>query len=371
VPWVALPGKRPGSYLVEDYAITTAGHGQQVYALLTETRRPRGGLLLLGGAAYGTRPSATPPEATQGALDTTHAAGMKERPEWKGLDETLGEVRAIEKLKEPSTRSLVLSGAAAGETALRERMPQSRYIHLATHGFFATPEFRSMFHHDVAGEQVFGGRPQLPFGGAKSCPALPSAGQSLVPPNGQAGEDRPMVSAALAGVTVRNPLILSGVVLAGANLPPVTDSLGLPTGEDGILTAEEIVSLDLRNTELVVLSACETGLGKVGGGEGVMGLQRAFHMTGARTVVASLWKVHDAATRALMTEFYKNLWKKKLGKLEALRQAQLTMLKRYDPKAGTLRRWEIKPANQSKLPKSGRPLPPFYWAAFVLSGDWR
>jgi CHAT domain-containing protein len=225
-------------------------------------------------------------------------------------------------------------------------MPKSRFIHLATHGFFADEKFRSMFGHDVQGEQLFG------------------------------GED--LVTARQAGVTARNPLILSGVVLAGANLPPRTDELGLPTGEDGILTAEEIVNLDLRGTDLVVLSACDTGLGRVAGGEGVMGLTRAFHLAGARTAVASLWKVDDRATQALMVEFYANLWQKKLGKLEALRQAQLTMLAGYDPKSGALRgAWaktrvvpgEPPPAGQA-APAKG-PLPPFYWAAFVLSGDWR
>ena len=184
-----------------------------------------------------------------------------------------------------------------------------------------------------------------------------------------------MVSAARAGVTVRNPLILSGVVLAGANLPSEADELGLPTGEDGILTAEEVVNLDLRNTELVVLSACETGLGKVAGGEGVFGLQRAFGLAGVRTTIASLWKVDDDATRTLMVEFYRNLWEKKLGKLESLRQAQLTMLRRYDPKTKQLRGLKIvdshKVGSQKTVERDTRgSLSPFYWAGFVLSGDW-
>jgi CHAT domain-containing protein len=228
-------------------------------------------------------------------------------------------------------------------------MPQSRYVHLATHGFFADEKFRSMFGHDVAGEQLF-------------------------------GTDMELVTARQAGVTVRNPLILSGVVLAGANLPPKTDELGLPTGEDGILTAEEVVNLDLRNTELVVLSACETGLGKVAGGEGVFGLQRAFALAGARTTIASLWKVDDAATQALMTEFYKNLWEKKLGKLEALRRAQLAMIYGYQPTTGKLRagfvqsrvdEQALEEARRRLASAKGKPLPPFYWAAFTLSGDWR
>src|SRR5205814_5061847 len=95
----------------------------------------------------------------------------------------------------------------------------------------------------------------------------------------------------------RNPLVLSGLVLAGANLPPRPDSLGIAQGDGGILTAEAVASLPLVNLELAVLSACETGLGEVAGGEGVFGLQRAFHLAGARTVIASLWKIDDTATQ--------------------------------------------------------------------------
>jgi len=111
-----------------------------------------------------------------------------------------------------------------------------------------------------------------------------------------------------------------------------------------------------------------------------MGLARAFHLAGARTTVTSLWKVEDRATRTLMIEFYKNLWEKKLGRLESLRQAQLAMMRSYDPVTGTLRgfSWVSKPIEPTQPPqekqpasKAGRPLPPFYWAAFVLSGDWR
>ena len=113
--------------------------------------------------------------------------------------------------------------------------------------------------------------------------------------------------------------------------------------------------------QLVVLSACETGLGQSAGGEGLLGLQRAFQAAGARTVVASLWKVPDAATRDLMERFYDNLWNKEMGKLESLREAQLWLLRERGARGLDL------------IPSTTQPkrLPAYYWAAFVLSGDWR
>ena len=139
-----------------------------------------------------------------------------------------------------------------------------------------------------------------------------------------------------------NPLLRSGLVLAGANaVGAETDSLGV---DDGWLTAEEIGLLNLQGTELVVLSACETGLGEVRLGEGVSGLRRAFRYAGARTLVMSLFLVEDQATQELMGRFYRRL-KAGHGKLEALRGAQLEMMRR----------------------KGGAH--PFYWASFVLVGD--
>src|SRR5262249_58092287 len=127
------------------------------------------------------------------------------------------------------------------------------------------------------------------------------------------------------GAALRNPLTLTGLVLAGANGPAKE---GKPLG---VLTAEAIAGHRLDRLQLAVLSACETGLGESERGEGVFGLARAFHQGGCRNVVASLWKVDDSATAALMAVFYRKLFDGDgLPPAEALRQAQLALLRHPD-----------------------------------------
>lgn len=264
----------------------------------------------------------------------------KTRPQWPYLAGSQTELRQVadswQPSAGPSSDPSILTGTAASVAALGEAMPGSRYIHLATHGFFADEKFRSAFQHDPA-------RDRLAMGGFE-----------LMGRRGTA--------------TGRNPMVLSGVVLAGANLLQKTNEWGAPVGDDGILTAEEVASLDLRAADLVVLSACDTGLGEKAGGEGVFGLQRAFGLAGARTVVASLWKVDDEATRQLMTEFYRNLWEKKLPKLESLRQAQLSMLHGTVP-SSTNRGLGAERERPSADGDHSARIHPRLWAAWVLSGD--
>jgi CHAT domain-containing protein len=170
-------------------------------------------------------------------------------------------------------------------------------------------------------------------------------------------------------------------------LPRPRDAFGIPQGDGGILTAEAISGLYCPHLEIVVLSACDTGLGDVAGGEGIFGLQRAFHTAGAQNVVASLWKVDDNATLALMKLFYRQLWQEKQPPMVALRQAQLYIYRHpqdIERLAGFTpaelaqfkpRGLDVVPIDEKALAEArakaarGQGLPPFYWAAFVLSGS--
>jgi CHAT domain-containing protein len=169
-------------------------------------------------------------------------------------------------------------------------------------------------------------------------------------------------------------------------------SSSLSAAPAGVLTGEDVEGLDLRGCELAVLSACQTALGDVKRSQGVLGLQRSFHAAGVKTMVTSLWSVSDAATLELMDEFYSRLWGKgKPSRLEALRQAQLAILR--DPgrvrkrtaalfaearKRGVpeedLRgpgRLALDLPDGGKIEAAPQRSPEAWWAAFVLSGDWR
>ena len=126
-----------------------------------------------------------------------------------------------------------------------------------------------------------------------------------------------------------NPMIRSGLILAGGNYAWQNGRAVSPDKEDGILTAYEISQMNLSNTELVVLSACETGLGDIKGNEGVYGLQRAFKIAGAKYLIMSLWQVPDRETMEFMTTFYKNWLESNMTIPDAFRKTQREMRDRF------------------------------------------
>jgi CHAT domain-containing protein/tetratricopeptide (TPR) repeat protein len=208
----------------------------------------------------------------------------------------------------------LLTGPAATERAFKQLAPGNRVLHVATHGFFLSGE----------------------------CPSgLPgSRGIGLLVAEETEG-------ATAGSSTLRNPLLLSGLALAGANQ---RERVG-PDEDDGILTAQEIATLDLTDVHWAVLSACETGTGQVLNGEGVFGLQRAFRIAGARTLITSLWSVKDEAARQWMKAFYEARLYEGGETIDAVHNASLSIL-------------------QSRRER-GEDTHPFYWAAFIASGDWR
>ncbi len=214
----------------------------------------------------------------------------------KGTDD---EVKGIaNEFSKKGLTDQLYTGAIASETAFKKLSgTNTDIIHIATHGFYLPVEETK--------------REDFRFMGFD-------------------GERR--------NVVIKNPLLRSGLVMAGANRAWRGDSIP-ENWEDGILTAHEISQINLTNTELVVLSACETGLGDNGGSEGVFGLQRAFKMAGVQTLIMSLWKVPDTQTSQLMQGFYK-YWLSGMTKHDAFKKAQN----------------EVRATNPN----------PYYWAAFVM-----
>lgn len=321
LPFEALPGSSAGSYLIED--------GVETHLLVGErdlrSRRdpePRPAALLALGA----------PDFNAGA---TLAAAPAPEPSW--LDrarETTSELFR-EFLRDPCRRDgklyflplpeagtearevaaifrdgnerrgrevevTSLSAAEATEAAFKRLAPSYSVLHVATHGFFdlkcrGGPEVRGF------GDMLLDAPDQERF--------------------------------------------VSGLAFAGANF-----SGERPGSEDGILTVPEIVGLDLSGVDWVVLSACETALGPVASGEGVLGLARSFRVAGAGTLILSLWPVEDRATREWMTELYQARFRRGETTLSSLHSASLSILK--------------------KRRQEGRSTDPYYWAAFVAMGGF-
>ena len=216
---------------------------------------------------------------------------------WQNLRGTLNEVESIASILEHSGCSTTaLKGREATEYTFKrigKVKPSPRILHIATHGFFFP---------DVKDKPVEGNNPVFKRS--------------------------------------NNPMIRSGLILAFGNYAWQTGKPMMPGEEDGILTALEISQMDLSSTELVVLSACESGLGDLSGNEGVYGLQRAFKIAGVKNLIMSLWQIPDLETSEFMITFYDNWIQNKLTVRDAFQRTQTTMRIKYQN--------------------------PFYWAGFLL-----
>lgn len=303
IPFEALPGE-DGAYLVERYQISYLNSGRDLLKL-GRTAPSRQPAVILANPDY--EQASLRPQPGQLAATAFQATGGRRSTDLSQLrvgplPGTATEAAAIAALI-PTAQ--LFTQANATENRLKT-VDAPRILHIATHGFFLT---------DVADEAIATNR-----------------GLGVVASNGGTVRATP--------ITVENPLLRSGLALAGFNARH-------SGSEDGVLTALEAASLNLLGTQLVVLSACETGLGNISNGEGVYGLRRAFAIAGAESQLLSLWQVDDSGTQSLMSQYYQSLLRG-MGRAEALRTVQLAMIQ-----------------------GQGEYAHPYYWAAFILTGDWQ
>ncbi|NMG60492.1 tetratricopeptide repeat protein [Geitlerinema sp. P-1104] len=306
IPFAALVDEE-NRYLVQSYQLTHLTTGRDLLRL-QNPRPSRQPPVLFANPNYDDADTSAVTQVAQATRGESQRSMEIEDLQFGELPGTQREVEAIAPLLD---NPIVLTEAEATENALKQVQAPS-ILHLATHGFFL---------QDV---EFVPPQPLRDFtrGEIELVTARPLEGWFLPP------SDRPTSS--------ENPLLRSGLALAGFNS---RDS----EGEDGVLTALEVVGLDLRGTRLVVMSACETGVGDVANGEGVYGLRRAFVMAGAESQLMSLWKVADEETADLMGDYYQRLLAGE-GRSEALREVQLDWL--------------------------SRGAHPYYWASFLFSGQW-
>lgn len=303
IPFAALVDD-DGKYLVEKYEVTYLTSGRDLIRLSRKPSPARENPVVVANPAYGSRAQG---ESALDLLGDGSSAGREKNPsgDTRGLEKAFFEPlpatgTEARKLSALMPQAAVLVDVEATESAVKNlRAP--KMLHIATHGFFVSLQ------------------------GTGRTPA-------------DAGERGLELDMSSAGWLPDDPLLRSGIALSGANARKGGG------GEDGILTALEASSLDLQGTKLVVMSACETGMGDLMQGEGVYGLRRALLIAGAESLVASLWQVADEETQALMVAYYGRVLK---GETRggALRNVQTSML------------------------ASPNTTHPYYWASFGLFGN--
>jgi CHAT domain-containing protein len=301
VPFEALVDAQ-GHAMIERYLISYLTAGRDLLRMQV-ARQSKSTPVVIADPLFGEPESGKAARTAQARMKSVAAkaqsGGMEDLSGvyFAPLSGTAQEARAIQALF-PEAR--VFMGSRATKSEVTE-LVAPRILHIATHGFFL---------EDLSPHSSW------------------DSGKIAAASSGKASQS----------VKIENPLLRSGLALSGANQ-------AANGNEDGILTALEAANLNLWGTKLVTLSACETGVGEIKNGEGVYGLRRSFFLAGAESLVMSLWPVSDRVTRETMIAYYAGL-KRGLGRGEALRQAELAMMKRKDRQH------------------------PFYWASFIQSGEW-
>ncbi|MBD2298525.1 tetratricopeptide repeat protein [Nostoc sp. FACHB-190] len=296
IPFEALKDEQD-KFLIQRYAFSYLTSGRDLLRLNSDVNNASSPVVL-ADVDYNNQTSTVASAKVSGSRGSQNRrSGDLANLIFDPLAATKDEAVAIKKVL-PNAKLLL--GKDATETAIKQLQSPS-ILHLATHGFFIA---------DVA--QNLNASPDL----------------ELTP--------RPKEI-----IQVENPLLRSGLALAGFNKRKQATN----NNDDGVLTALEVAGLDLRSNQLVVLSACDTGKGDIKVGDGVYGLRRALVIAGSQSQVLSLWQVDDTATKELMVKYYNNL-KAGKGRHEALRSAQLDLLNSQDYSE------------------------PQFWAAFVPSGNW-
>ena len=312
IPFAALMDEN-NEYLVKNYLFTYLTTGRDLLKLQLDAPSRQNPVMLANpnydapGNSTGVQLASTSPPKTgrgnnQRSTDFTSLT-------FSPLEGTELEAEAIL----PIVPNLQLFTGSEATENLLEQLQAPRILHIATHGFFL---------EDIE---------CIPTTGSRGTP-IPGGFEIIHNPDFQP-DCKPTPS------NLENPLLRSGLALAGAN-PRKSDE------KDGILTASEVTRLRLYGTKLVVLSACDTGVGSVATGEGVYGLRRAFVKSGAESQLMSLWKVDDYGTSELMSMYYQRI-KNGVARSQAMRQVQLELLQA--------------PFYQH----------PYYWSSFIFSGDWR
>jgi len=316
IPFEILQGP-DGRYLIEDYTFNYLSVGRDVLGFgQIEDKGKKA--LLIGDPDFDMGTDEKNVTLKKLALYKADQKTIRKRSldmsvfHFKRLPGTRQEVNAIQTLLGKENVWTYTGGDALEEVLKKSETPT--ILHLATHGFF----LKDQEVRNLPGDPAMRGFYSYSTSTINQLPKI----------------------------KIENPMLRSGFALAGANkaLAGIDETV-----DDGIVTSEEILGLRLRGTDMVVLSACYTGVGEVKTGEGVFGLRRAFAQAGAKSLIMSLWAVPDKETRELMVQFYKNIMTGQMNRCQALRQAALKQMKIVKKRYGHTH--------------------PYFWGGFVMVGD--